>query len=295
MSWDAVVAQDLVPLLVPQEYGASFVAMSVMHMLAYQWHAPFVLLCALNFFARGVGAASSDADQSAEVCSAALGFNSSSGPKDRSKQDLQFCTEHHKRTCCERNHTRQVLGWYGLFSTERSEKCTRLSRLVGCGLCDGDVGVGLKSDANLVLLCPSLCERWFRACAEDFFASMGSGSSLVPCTSSSLVCSPLNEITEDARTFCESAGSFRVLPDDEDDADRCFDGVPAAKTRGTGPRAPYTPPQPDEEPWWQKTDRDIKRFLRSLSLRASSLEGYLPAFIVGTVGVLIAWYVMRES
>mmetsp|Transcript_52124 Transcript_52124/g.124155 ORF Transcript_52124/g.124155 Transcript_52124/m.124155 type:complete len:298 (+) Transcript_52124:89-982(+) len=295
-SWDALGSEDLAlsQLVLPGGCDSSIAVLApfLMQIAAatLQWQAPLMLLFSLHLL---VGARAEEVDPDLqENCSAALGFNSSSGPKDRSKQDLQFCTEHHKRTCCERNHTRQVLSWYGLFSTERSEKCMRLSRLVGCGLCDGDVGVGMKSESNLVLLCPSLCERWFQACSDDFFASSGSGATLQPCGSSSLVCSPLHEITEDPRSFCESAGGFSVA--EEEELDECFDGVPAARSRGRGPKAPYSPPGQDSGTWWRRFQKEAVRWMQDTA-RSASLEAYLPACVVGAVGIFFAWYLMREA
>merc|ERR1712187_958161 len=104
--------------------------------------------------------------------------------------------EHHKRTCCERNHTKQVYGFFSSFSFERSAECAQMSRLAFCSTCDGDVGVGMKSRMNQVVLCPSFCTRWFKACFQDFFAPGGSANRIQSCGPSSLVCSPLSEITE---------------------------------------------------------------------------------------------------
>ncbi|CAE8668050.1 unnamed protein product, partial [Polarella glacialis] len=92
-------------------------------------------------------------------CSKVLGFNETWGPRDRSKQDLQFCTEHHQRTCCQRNHSRTVLASFAPFSYERSAQCAQMSRLALCSVCDGDVGTGMKAQANLIVLCPSFCSR----------------------------------------------------------------------------------------------------------------------------------------
>lgn len=85
-----------------------------------------------------------------EICSKVLGFNESSGPKDRSYQDLSFCDEHHHRTCCEKNHTKQVRSLFAGFSHERSGRCAQMGRLAFCSICDGDVGTGMKAQDNLV-------------------------------------------------------------------------------------------------------------------------------------------------
>ncbi|CAK9040692.1 unnamed protein product [Durusdinium trenchii] len=117
-------------------------------------------------------------EEPGEPCSKALGFNESSGPKDRSNQDLSFCDEHHKRTCCERNHTKQVRTAFAGFSHERSGRCAQMGRLAFCSICDGDVGIGIKAQDSLVVLCPSFCRLWFESCAQDFFAPGTSAAKL---------------------------------------------------------------------------------------------------------------------
>lgn len=168
-------------------------------------------------------------------CSAALGFSSAAVPTDRSGQGLRFCAEHHQRTCCEGNHTRDVLVRYAPFSRSVSGRCARITRLALCSPCDADVGTALKSRLNQVVLCPSFCARWFNACREDFYEPGRAASTLSPCGEGSLVCSPLGEITEDPRRFCESIGPYLVA--DAEELDACYDGVPAASSRGKGPKA----------------------------------------------------------
>lgn len=244
-------------------------------------HAPWLLLLVLHLYTTGAAAE--------ESCSKALGFNDSSSPMDRSGQDLLFCTEHHKRTCCERNHTRQVLASYASFSQERSARCTQMSRLALCGLCDADVGIGLKAEQNAIRLCPSFCSRWFDACRQDFFAPSGS-TGLAACSSSSLVCSPLQEITEDSATFCSRVSGF-VVAESEEDPDTCFDGIPAARARGRGVKAPYQKPEPQRPPWW-------RRFLaeaRFSTVVEETWQALLPSFVVAGVVLLFTWYLWRNN
>uniref|UniRef100_A0A7S1AES5 Folate receptor-like domain-containing protein n=1 Tax=Noctiluca scintillans TaxID=2966 RepID=A0A7S1AES5_NOCSC len=231
-------------------------------------------------------------DAEGELCSRALGFNDSQGPKDRFKQDLLFCTEHHKNTCCERNHTRQVLAWYAHFSHDRSADCGLMGRLGGCSFCDGDVGSGVKSRLQSVVLCPAFCEQWYKSCADDFF-SRGSSGSLQPC-GSALVCSPLREITQDAATFCSSVGSFEVA--DSDDLDICYDGVPAATSLGKAPKAPWTKPVPVPPSLWTRISLWFDSTLRGLaSGRASTLEDYVPSLIIGLGAFVVVWYMCRGA
>lgn len=275
MAWAALShSQDFSPSLLAEIPLAGLGSMLVRH-------APLVFLLALQLYAVGVAGEEADAK-----CSKALGFNETSGPKDRSFQDLQFCEEHHKRTCCERNHTRQALVSFALWSHDRSQRCSQMGRLAVCGICDGDVGVGAKARLNSVLLCPSFCQHWFRACQQDFFAPSGSGG-LQPCNPGSLVCSPLGEITEDSTSFCSSVG-FSVA--ESEDEDVCFDGVPAATSRGKAERAPYTRPQGHGPPWWRQyiserliSDQHLWRMQREM-------EEWFPTLCLGFALVFGCWY-----
>eukprot|EP00931_Biecheleriopsis_adriatica_P065644 TRINITY_DN40136_c0_g1_i1.p1 TRINITY_DN40136_c0_g1~~TRINITY_DN40136_c0_g1_i1.p1 ORF type:complete len:290 (-),score=50.69 TRINITY_DN40136_c0_g1_i1:120-989(-) len=287
MAWELVgPPQDLVaPLLLPQ-VGDVMAAPLGMVATALR-HAPLVILLMLQLSA----AAGASSPEPEETCSKALGFNESSGPKDRSSQDLQFCQEHHKRTCCERNTTRQVLSSFAAFAHERSGRCAVMSRLALCSLCDGDVGIGAKVRDNMILLCPSFCKRWFEACADDFFAPGKSGAgSVAPCTPGSLVCSPLREISEDPASFCAGVGGFAVAPteDDEDSEERCYDGVPSAQTKGKATRAHWERPRPKEKPWWRRLLDRIERVRLPYWVEANA-----PAMIVACVAIVIAWFLVK--
>lgn len=280
------------PLLVPPQIqvGDSVAAAPFVDMVvAALRHAPLVVLVVLQLYAAGAGGAEAPATEG--PCSKALGFNESEGPKDRSGQDLQFCTEHHKRTCCERNRTRQVLTSWTSFAHERSARCGQMSRLALCSACDGDVGAGLKSQQNLIVLCPSFCLRWYQSCLEDFFAPSGSGQ-LGPCVPGSLVCSPLREITEDSAGFCDSIGEFATAQG-EDELDSCYDGVPAAMARGKGPRAAWERPQPARKPWWR---RFLPSSRRELLWRVEEvLQDYKAMLVATTVSAIFGWYIWRSA
>eukprot|EP00928_Gymnodinium_smaydae_P054164 TRINITY_DN37983_c0_g1_i1.p1 TRINITY_DN37983_c0_g1~~TRINITY_DN37983_c0_g1_i1.p1 ORF type:complete len:373 (+),score=69.25 TRINITY_DN37983_c0_g1_i1:100-1119(+) len=252
----------------------------------------------------GAGAGSSSAAGSAggeeenALCSKALGFNESVGPKDRTGQDLAFCNEHHARTCCEKNHTKQAIAGFAAFSQEHSSRCVQMARLALCSVCDGDVGIGLKAQLNSIRLCPSFCQQWFQACREDFFAPSGS-QALQPCVAGSLVCSPLGEITESAGEFCSRIGPFQVA-ETEDDGDSCFDGIPAARSRGKGPRAPWTRPvRPVDGSWlrWAqlKWERMARRYLAPGTRTryfVERFEAYAPGIVVAMVMLLVGRYVL---
>mmetsp|Transcript_42274 Transcript_42274/g.134288 ORF Transcript_42274/g.134288 Transcript_42274/m.134288 type:complete len:292 (-) Transcript_42274:40-915(-) len=290
MAWglSATPTDLVIPFLVPPQVSDAAAAPFGDLVVAALRHAPFVVLLVLQLYAVGAGE-----EDTQESCSKALGFNESSGPRDRSNQDLQFCNEHHKRTCCERNHTRQVLSSWSAFSHDRSPRCAQMSRLALCSTCDGDVGTGAKARANSVLLCPSFCSRWFQSCYEDFFAPGGSSAGLQPCGPGSLVCSPLNEITEDHTTFCSGIGDFAVA-EDEEGLDSCYDGVPAAKARGKAPRAHWVKPAPAGKPWWRRILSSSQQ-LQLHRMMTESLQSLAPGLVVSFVAVIFAWYVWRGS
>jgi len=288
MAWGLLgTPTDLVmPLLLPPQLGDAVPTAPVDMVVAALRHAPLVVLVVLQLYA--VGAGGEDAQES---CSKVLGFNESSGPRDRSNQDLQFCGEHHKRTSCERNHTRQVLNSFSVFSHDRSARCGQMTRLALCSQCDGEVGTGKKSRGKLVLLCPSFCSRWFESCRDDFYAPSGSGDRLQACGPGSLVCSPLSEITEDASTFCSGIGDF-AMAEREDEPDACYDGVPAARAHGRAPRAPWVRPAAGKKPWWRRfwpSDFQLSRLIQD------KLQGFGPGLVVTLVVVIFAWYLWRGA
>mmetsp|Transcript_86126 Transcript_86126/g.200266 ORF Transcript_86126/g.200266 Transcript_86126/m.200266 type:complete len:292 (+) Transcript_86126:78-953(+) len=273
------------PLLLPEQASEAAAAAPLLEVAAAALrHAPLVLLVVLQLYAVGAGEA-----EPQESCSKVLGFNESSGPKDRSNQDLQFCTEHHRRTCCERNHTRQVLTSFSAFSHERSGRCAQMSRLALCSTCDADVGIGMKTQHNVVVLCPSFCARWFKSCEDDYFAPGGSGAKVQPCGPGSLVCSPLSEITKDPAVFCTGVGGFAVS-ESEHDLDGCYDGVPAAKTRGRGPKAPWIKPSAARKPWWKRLLSGQVELPYQVQL---AIQTYMPGVVVACVIMFFSWYLWR--
>jgi len=297
MAWGLLgIPTDLVlPALVPPLALDTSVAPLLDVAVSALRHAPLLVLVILQLYSVGAGA--SEAPE--EKCSKALGFNESMAPRDRAFQDLQFCNEHHKRTCCEKNHTRQVLAQFGPFSHERSTRCTQMSKLALCSMCDGDVGAAIKSRLNSIMLCPSFCAQWFQACAEDLFAASGGSGALVPCMPSMVVCSPLGEITEDPAVFCRSMSGFAVADSEDSEEEQCYDGVPAARSRGKGEKQPYTRPQAAVPPWWRKAMKAwsdqmvyLQRDLQRMRL-PKWIAGYMPAIIVGSVGVLFLLCVLR--
>jgi len=169
-----------------------------------------------------------------------------------------------------------------------------MSRLALCSVCDGDVGIGFKSVMNSVMLCPSFCAKWFQSCYDDFFTPSGADGALAPCGPSSLVCSPLSEITEDPAQFCANVGGFAVA---EREDDSCYDGVPAALVHGKGAKSYWAPPV-EREPWWRPI---TNLWPRSFNLNFSSmgmsrsLQDYAPSLVITMVVLIFAWYLWKGA
>jgi len=164
-------------------------------------------------------------------------------------------------------------------------RCVQMSRFALCSVCDGDVGVGIKARANLVKLCPSFCKRWFDACAEDFFAPGSTKGRVTPCGPGSFVCSPLEEIMQDPVAFCSGIGDFVVAESEDPLEDACYDGVPAALSKGKGPRARWDRPQPYVKPWWRRLlDRIQYHWVTRW------LEENTPGIVIACCAAIFAWY-----
>merc|ERR1719330_1471637 len=100
-----------------------------------------------------------------------------------------------------------------------------MGRLAFCAPCDADVGAGDKSETNTILLCPSFCR-------------------------------PLREIAENAAEFClrlgAPLGAAFAVASAEHELEGCYDGIPAARSKGPGPKAPYVRPvtRTSRGAWW---------------------------------------------
>lgn len=315
MAWGLLGSTSMAPLLVatrsfawsPAPYGLGIGAPFIELASTALGHVPLMFLVMLQLYSVGAGNAEAStsgtgasknttdgATRVEEPCSKSLGFNESSGAKDRSYQDLMACDEHQKRTCCEKNSTAKVLTQAAFFAQERSQRCAKMGQLALCSVCDGDVGVGIKSEGNVVSLCRSFCDRWFKACIEDFFASSGSGDGLQPCGHATLVCSPLGEITQDATEFCARIGAplgatFKVS-DPEEEPDSCFDGVPASKSRGPAAKQPWIrPTRRAGNEWWMRFLPDLDPL--TIHRINKKLEDNAPGIIIACVALFFGGYV----
>lgn len=97
-------------------------------------------------------------------------------------------------------------------------------------MCDADVGTG-QSDGSL---CLTFCDEWLLACQHEFFDPYIEASENVPfCRENSLICSPILDVVNSSRGFCEYMG-FKVLSPSQQGIDEetnqpiklCFNGIP---------------------------------------------------------------------
>ena len=92
-----------------------------------------------------------------------------------------------------------------------SDQCFALTSRMLCSRCDADISTGV-SDGSI---CLSFCDEWFLACMSDYVDPYLDPSQNVPfCKEESLVCSPVAEIAQNSRGFCEYMG-FKVMGADD--------------------------------------------------------------------------------
>lgn len=128
-------------------------------------------------------------------------------PRNRRGQ-LVACSEHETRTCCEVQHDDGIRARLETAASGVSAECLAVSSVVLCSRCDADVGVGQLAQGSNPILCVDLSKRWYDACASSLFSAGGVQSSSVLdfCSDDDVICSPLNEITQDPVQFCKSMG-----------------------------------------------------------------------------------------
>eukprot|EP00921_Rhytidocystis_pertsovi_P014910 GHVQ01023922.1.p1 GENE.GHVQ01023922.1~~GHVQ01023922.1.p1 ORF type:complete len:269 (-),score=29.15 GHVQ01023922.1:828-1634(-) len=199
-----------------------------------------------------------------DVCLASMGFVADR-PRDRQGQFAE-CLEHHRRSCCERRHTENIS--QNLVSAKDgglSEKCLEATRVVWCGRCDGDVGIGRLSRGNVPILCSELCEKWYGSCVDDYYAAGGSANSLLPCANESVVCSRLLDVTKDSATFCRLSGFevFEEVGSGKGTFGQCYDGTTAAFHYGPAERE-RNPKTYSAPPWHIKQLRKLRLWISSV-------------------------------
>jgi hypothetical protein len=125
--------------------------------------------------------------------------------------ELQFCYEHAGRTCCGPKDANAIRTKVSLLRKKASpkihERCLQATSRAHCTLCDADVGTG-KSDGSL---CQNFCDEWLMACQSEFFDPYIEVSEEVPfCREDSLICSPILDVVNSSKEFCERMG-FKVM------------------------------------------------------------------------------------
>ncbi|CAE8728037.1 unnamed protein product [Polarella glacialis] len=103
----------------------------------------------------------------------------------------------------------------------------------------------------------------------------------------------------DSAAFCGGIGDF-VVAESEDDSDSpCYDGVPAASSRGRAEKAPWERPRPAEKPLWRRITehRFVRPILENPLVRALNTQHQggsitaTPLIIAVTMG--FAWYIWK--
>ena len=161
-----------------------------------------------------------------------------------------------------------------------------MSARVSCAFCDGELGTG-KSDG----LCLSLCDTWFMSCINDYLDPYITDTSekLPFCGKDSLICSPVKDVIESSRKFCEKMG-FKVVSQDESisSGKPCYDGSPKnLKASSTSSSYSYKPKSKkssdatsndyyDKEYIKEYIDKAIKEFTKTKTFKyIKELSGYL--------------------
>ena len=111
-----------------------------------------------------------------------------------------------------------------------SDKCFALTSRMLCSKCDADIGTGLSEGH----ICLSFCDEWYLSCMRDFIDPYQDAAISNPfCTDDSIICSPVQEVINSSRQFCEKFG-FKVMSDEDAEAylanqktPVCFSGIPS--------------------------------------------------------------------
>lgn len=111
-----------------------------------------------------------------------------------------------------------------------SDKCFAVTSRMMCSKCDADISTGVNPDKSI---CLSFCDEWYLSCMEDYLDPYVDPKEGQPfCTDDSMVCSPVHEVVNHSRAFCEHMG-YKVMSDVDAELVRakgkqpvCFTGIP---------------------------------------------------------------------
>jgi hypothetical protein len=181
-----------------------------------------------------------------------------------SHQDLAFCRQYKDATCCNRDHSMEIMKQVAPFfhdhddgSFRFSNACREMSAEILCAPCNPFVGT-----QQIKGICISTCEKWYQACKDSLYTSSLT-LQIVPCQESSAVCSKLSDIVSNGKQFCERVG-FPVSD-------------PAASTSYLRPLLPYLSASEIEEMDLGDGDTDVC-FDYAKAKIASSHKGVSPDF-----------------
>ncbi|KAG6612680.1 RxLR-like protein [Phytophthora cinnamomi] len=161
-----------------------------------------------------------------------LKFDQETHPMQRSK-GMEVCSKYRKNTCCNASHSHALrLKIREPVVAKFGRKCQRLTEEMACSSCHPLMGTWQMKN-----MCPSLCNDWYDACKDEYYAYGGAGT-LVPCYGNALVCSPLSAITKSGADFCVHMG-FHVGSDADAEGIDCFDGSVPEQLGEAEPTEPW--------------------------------------------------------
>ncbi|XP_047310392.1 uncharacterized protein LOC124913981 isoform X2 [Impatiens glandulifera] len=176
------------------------------------------------------------------------------GPKD-----LNICRVFRTKTCCDVDQTHPaLLSIRRLASSgEASQDCLNLWELLECSICDPWVGV----QSGLPVICPTLCDKVYEACANAYFSMDVKTQVLAPCGVNDFVCGRASKWISNGTDLCRAAG-FAVKTSDHIEETSCYGGKASLDTiakswKGSQSAVPKKPTKlgswNDFQKWAKKT------------------------------------------
>lgn len=146
-----------------------------------------------------------------------LKFDPDTHPMQRTK-GMEVCSKYRKSTCCNASHAHALrLKIREPVVAKFNRKCQAITEEMACSSCHPLMGTWEMKN-----VCPSLCNDWYNACKDEYYAYGGAGT-LAPCYGNALVCSPLKSIATSGEDFCVHMG-FHVGAGTDTEGIDCFDG-----------------------------------------------------------------------
>lgn len=155
------------------------------------------------------------------LCESRFGFRfDESASPGRARDTMSACEEFETYTCCEKHHTDYIKRKnIEVAAAQFRGSCQDVSRVVHCMPCQGFVGAG-----EIRTICPDVCDRWFRACREEFYTLSSLGGDIQPCFGDPLMCSRLDTIVSSGEELCERSGLNVGVASGGGETARCYDG-----------------------------------------------------------------------